>query len=390
MNDQTETEHEHRDFESSRYEPEHEGLGIFDKLLPIWVVICIAIGILFSLYVPGLSETIESIQIAGMSIPIAICLIVMMYPAMLNIEGSELVKAGKNPKPIILTLFSNWVVATFVGLAVALIFVPDNEQLVLAIILLHASPCTAMVLVWGWLARGNQAQNVIITSINTITIIILYVPVVMLLVFIANITLTKPIPLDTLTLLIALLIFIGLPLIAGVLSKRILIKRRGEEWFNKKYRPAVGKVAIIALLMTLIVIFALNGQVLIQYPNILIRVSIPIIVGLLTVLIYNVIVTKLVKLRYQDAVITIVVGSSSHFEIAIAVAVAMYGIGSYTALGTTMGLFWEVPLMLSVVYISKYLGKHGFWEGYPCMVCYKYPCICGEKKYPTIKKKVKK
>lgn len=343
---------------------ECEGLSFFEKFIPIWIAICITIGILLSQYVSGLSEAIESIQFAGMSIPIAICLIVMMYPAMLNIKGSELKKAGKKPKPIMLTLFSNWVVAPFVGLATALIFVPDNEQLVLAIILLHASPCTAMVLVWGWMAKGNQEQNVIITSINTITIILLYVPMVMLLVFIANITLTKPIPLDSVTLLVALTIFIGVPLIAGVLSKRFLTKSKGEEWFDKKFRPVVSKVAIVALLTTLITIFSLNGQVLLKYPDILLRVSIPILFGVLTVLIYNVVITKILKLRYKEAVITVVVGSSSHFEIAIAVSVAMYGIGSYATLGTTMGLFWEIPVMLSVVYFSRYLGKHGFWKGY--------------------------
>ncbi len=339
-------------------------LSFFEKFLPLWIAICIVIGILLSVYVSGLSEIIESIQFAGMSIPIAICLIVMMYPAMLNIKGSELKKAAKRPKPIILTLFSNWLVAPFVGLATALLFVSDNEQLVLAIILLHASPCTAMVLVWGWMARGNQEQNVIITSINTITIILLYVPMVMLLVFIANITLTKPIPLDSVTLLIALTVFIGVPLIAGVMSKKYLTKYKGEEWFDNKFRPAVSKVAILALLMTLITIFSLNGQVLLTYPVLLLRVSIPILVGVLTVLIYNVIITMIIKLKYREAVITVVVGSSSHFEIAIAVAVAMYGIGSYAALGTTMGLFWEIPVMLSVVYFSRYLGRRGFWKGY--------------------------
>ncbi|MGV9171438.1 MAG: arsenic resistance protein [Promethearchaeia archaeon] len=362
--DKTDYEHEHEAFESARYEPEEEGLGVFDKLLPLWIVICIIVGILLSQYVPGLSEAIESYQFAGMSIPIAIYLIVMMYPAMLNVKGSELKKVGKHPKPIILTLFSNWVVAPFVGLMTAIIFVPGNSQLVLAIILLHASPCTAMVLVWGWMAKGSQEQNVIITSINTVTIILLYVPMVMLLVFIANITLPKPIPLDSATLLVALSVFIGLPLIAGVLSKKYLTQAKGEKWFDHKFRPAVSKVAIVALLMTLLTIFSLNGQVLLRYPDVLLRVSVPVLVGVLTVLIYNVVITRIFKMRYRRAVITVVVGSSSHFEIAIAVAVAMYGIGSYAALGTTMGLFWEIPVMLSVVYFSRYLGRRGFWKGY--------------------------
>ena len=338
-------------------------INYFEKLLPIWVVLCIVLGIVLSQFVPEISEAINSLQIGSISIPIGICLFLMMYPAMLNLQGSELKKLGRNPKPIILTLVSNWLVAPFVGLAMVNIFLPGTteeiEQLKVAIILLSSSPCTAMVLVWGWMAKGNQEQNVVNTSVNTITIIFLYVGMVSLLTGIQNISI------DPWLLLISLVFFIGIPLLLGILSKKLIVSSKGLNWFNDKYKPFIGKISIIALLTTLVVLFSLNGDVLIHNPDLLLIVSIPLLVGFVIVVGYNVFVTKIFKLRYREAVITVIIGSSSHFEIAIATAIAIYGIGSVAALGTTMGLFWEVPVMLSIVYLGKYLGKRGFWKSYP-------------------------
>jgi len=331
-------------------------ISFFEKFLPLWVALCIFIGILLSQIFPGISIAIESLKIGEISIPIGICLFLMMYPAMLNIQASELKKLGRNPKPIILTLVSNWLIAPFVGLAMVRLFLPGNLQLSVAIILLSSSPCTAMVLVWGWMARGNQEQNVINTSLNTMTIIFGYAPLVTLL------TGIQSIPIDWVLLLVSIFIFIGLPLVLGILSKRILISSKGKKWFDNTYRPIVGKISIVALLTTLIVLFSLNGDVLIEYPNYLLEVSIPLLVGFLIVVGYNILITRLFKLKYKEAVITVIIGSSSHFEIAIATAIAMYGIGSVAALGTTMGLFWEVPVMLSIVYIGRYLKKRGFWK----------------------------
>ncbi len=333
-------------------------LGIFEKFLPIWIVLCIVFGILLSLVVPGISEAINGLQIGGISIPIGICLFLMMYPAMLNLQVSELKKLGKNPKPIILTLFSNWIIAPFVGLAMARLFLQGQEQLIVAIILLSSSPCTAMVLIWGWLAKGNQEQNVVNTSLNTVTIIFLYVPIVTILTGIQNI------PINWVLLLTSLFYFIGLPLIFGIITKKIIIARRGESWFADTYVPLVGKISIVALLTTLVVLFSLNGTALINNPSLLLIISVPLLLGFVIVIGYNILITKIFKLDYRQAIITVIIGSSSHFEIAIATAVALYGIGSIAALGTTMGLFWEVPIMLSMVYLGRYLGKIGFWKDY--------------------------
>lgn len=332
-------------------------LGTFEKYLPIWVAACMVIGVVLSQVVPRISETIDSWQIWGISVPIGICLFLMMYPAMLNIQSSELRKLGKNPKPIVLTLFSNWIVAPLVGFALASLFLAGHEQLIVAIILLSSSPCTAMVLVWGYLAEGNQEQNVVNTSLNTATIIFLYAPIVALLTGISDI------PFDRWALVISVFVFIGAPLLLGLLSRRLLVSWRGQQWFDHRYRPFVGKVALLALLMTLVVLFSLNGTVMLENPDLLVLVSIPLLVGFAIVVSFNLIVTRAANLAYREGVITVIIGSSSHFEIAIATAIAIYGVGSIAALGTTMGLFWEVPVMLGIVYLAKFLRRRAFWKG---------------------------
>lgn len=331
-------------------------LGVFEKYLVAWVAICMLLGLFLSQYLPALSTTINSMQISGISVPIGICLFLMMYPALLNLRLEELKKLLHNPKPIILTLASNWIWAPLVTAFLAYLFLAGHDQLIVSLILLGSSPCTAMVLVWGTLANGNQEQNMINTSLNTITIMFLYAPIVSLLTGIQNIQI------DRWTLLVSVFVFIGIPLVLGYFSRKYITDRKGEKWFSEVYRPAVGKIAIIALLTTLIVLFSLNGNVLIQHPEEMILVSAPLLLGFVIVVGLNLFITKFAGIRYREAIITVIIGSSSHFEIAIATAISLYGLGSQAALGTTMGLFWEVPIMLSLVYLGKKLNHKGFWN----------------------------
>jgi ACR3 family arsenite transporter len=331
-------------------------LGIFEKYLVAWVVLCILMGLFLAQYFPVLSIMIDDMQIGGISIPIGICLFLMMYPALLNLQLEELKKLFHNPKPIIVTLISNWVWAPIVTAFLAYYFLAGQNQLIVSLILLGSSPCTAMVLVWGVLAEGNQEQNIINTSLNTITILFLYAPMVSLLTGIQNI------PIDRMALVISVFVFIGIPLVLSYISKNYITCRKGEKWFLKVYRPAVGKIAIIALLTTLVVLFSLNGNVLIQHPEEMILVSIPLLLGFIIIVGINLFVTRFAGLRYREAIISVIIGSSSHFEIAIATAISLYGLGSQAALGTTMGLFWEVPIMLSLVYLGKTLKHKGFWK----------------------------
>jgi ACR3 family arsenite transporter len=216
-----------------------------------------------------------------------------------------------------------------------------------------------MVLVWGTLAEGNQEQNTINTTLNTITIMFLYAPIVSLLTGIQNI------PIDQVALLLSVFVFIGIPLVVGYFSKKYITVKKGEAWFLEVYRPIIGKIAIIALLTTLVVLFSLNGTVLIQNPEEMILVSIPLLLGFIIIVGINLFITKFAGLRYKEAITSVIIGSSSHFEIAIATAISLYGLGSQAALGTTMGLFWEVPIMLSLVYLGKRLNNKEFWKKTP-------------------------
>ncbi|MBN2047073.1 MAG: ACR3 family arsenite efflux transporter [Anaerolineaceae bacterium] len=328
----------------------------FEKYLALWVALCMGLGILLSVIVPGIGEAIDSWQVYGISIPIGICLFLMMYPALLNVQLGELKKLKNNPLPIVLTLVSNWLIAPLVTALLANLFLKDHPQLMVAMILLGSSPCTAMVLVWGKLAGGNQEQNVVNTSLNTITIMFLYVPVVSLLTGLQNI------PIDRWLLVISAVVFIGIPLGLGILSKQILTRWKGQEWFDGQYKSSVGKVSTGALLMTLVVLFSLNGQVLLQNFKLLPLISIPLLLGFVIVVGYNLVVTRLFGLQYREAITAVLIGSSSHFEIAIATAVTLYGVGSMAALGTTMGLFWEVPIMLGLVALGKLLRDRNFWS----------------------------
>ena len=213
-----------------------------------------------------------------------------------------------------------------------------------------------MVLVWGSLAKGNQEQNFITTSLNTITIMILYAPVVSFLTGVQNIAI------DRTLLIISVLVFIGMPIIFGYISKRYLTQIKGELWFHKVYRPFIGKISIFALLATLIVLFSLNGDVLLKHPDLIMLISMPLLLGFFIVVGINLLITKFSGLQYKEGIITVIIGSSSHFEIASATAISLYGLGSQAALGTTMGLFWEVPIMLSLVYLAKKLNQKKFWS----------------------------
>ncbi|MFZ7138947.1 MAG: ACR3 family arsenite efflux transporter [archaeon] len=331
-------------------------LSVFEKYLALWVMLCMVVGLFLSQIVPQLSIAINNLQFAGISIPIGICLFLMMYPTLLNLQLSELKKITKNPKPILVTVVSNWLFAPLITAFFAYYFLAGNDQLIVSLILLGSSPCTAMVLVWGALAKGNQEQNVVNTTLNTITIMFLYAPVVSLLTGIQNIQI------DRTSLLLSVFIFIGIPLVLGYISKKALMSRKGAEWFQHTYRPVVGKVSIMALLATLVVLFSLNGNVLIEHPEEMLLVSVPLLLGFFIIVGINLVVTKFAGFKYREGIIAVIIGSSSHFEIAIATAISLYGLGSQAALGTTMGLFWEVPIMLSLVYLGKKLGQKGFWK----------------------------
>jgi ACR3 family arsenite transporter len=347
--------------------PEKERkLGIWGKFLTLWVALCIGAGIGLGRLFPQLSDMLSSLEVAGISIPIAILLFAMIYPIMVQISWEEIRKAIRSPKPIGLTLFANWAVkpftmALFAWLFLSLVFgrflAPEQiEQYRAGTILLGVAPCTAMVLVWSYLARGNMAHSLVMTAINSLTMVVLYAPLAVLLLGISGIE----VPWDTIAFSVT--IYIVTPLIAGYFTRREIMKRKGPEWFESKLRPNLGKVSIIALLITLIVLFTYQGQIIVELPAIVGMITLAILVNILVVFGITYLAARIMKLRYADAIPAAIIAGSNHFEVAIAVATTLFGVASGAALATVVGVLTEVPIMLLLVWISlaarKTFPKH--------------------------------
>jgi ACR3 family arsenite transporter len=373
-----------------------KGLGFFEKYLTVWVLVCIALGILLGRYAPNIAKYLDSLSIYSgeapiISIPIALCLFFMMYPIMVKIDFSEVLKAGKNIKPVSLTLFVNWAIKPFTMYLIAMFFLgylflqfigPDAVDLVkmpfgvdlpvgaiygdgtvvlengvkmleiplwrsylAGCILLGIAPCTAMVLVWGYLAKGNDGHTLIIVAINSLSMLVLYGPLGGFLLGVGQL----PVPWEALALSIA--IYVALPLFCGYVSRILLIKNKGEEWFKTKFMHFLTPVTIMALLVTLILLFSYKGEVILNDPLTILWIAIPLFIQ--TVLIFSLgyVLSKAWKFSYEDAAPSAMIGASNHFEVAIATATILFGLSSGAALATVVGVLIEVPTMLMLVKI---------------------------------------
>ena len=342
--------------------PEKERkLGIWGKYLTLWVALCIGAGIGLGRLFPDLSGVLARFEVANISIPIAILLFAMIYPIMVQISWEEIKKALKSPKPIGLTLFANWAVkpftmALFAWLFLGVIFknfltLEQIEQYRAGTILLGVAPCTAMVLVWSYLAKGNMGHTLVMTAINSLSMVVLYAPLAVLLLGISGIS----VPWDTIALSVA--IYIVTPLIAGYFTRRWTIKKKGLEWFEKKLEPSLGKVSVIALLITLAVLFTYQGHIIVELPAIIGMITLAILVNILAVFGITYLAARIMKLRYADAIPAAIIAGSNHFEVAIAVATTLFGVASGATLATVVGVLTEVPIMLFLVWISLLTRK---------------------------------
>lgn len=347
--------------------PEKERkLGIWGKYLTLWVALCIGAGIGLGRLFPNLSDLLAKLEVANISIPIAILLFAMIYPIMVQISWEEIKNALKSPKPIGLTLFANWVVkpftmALFAWLFLGVIFkgsltLEQIEQYRAGTILLGVAPCTAMVLVWSYLVKGNMGHTLVMTAINSLTMVVLYAPLAVLLLGISGIS----VPWDTIALSVT--IYIVTPLIAGYFTRRWTIQKKGIKWFESRLEPSLGKVSVIALLITLVVLFTYQGHIIVELPAIIGMITLAILVNILIVFGITYLAARVMKLRYGDAIPAAIIAGSNHFEVAIAVATTLFGVASGAALATVVGVLTEVPIMLSLVWISlitrKTFAKH--------------------------------
>lgn len=330
--------------ESAQLTAEKEGhLGIFEKYLTLWIVACIVVGLLVGRFLPQFGEFMDSLKFRQLSIPIGVLLFFMMYPTVLGIRFSDIRKAATRPKPLLVTIIANWLIAPPLMTLLANTFLAGNPQYIAGVILLGLSPCTAMVMWWMFLARGDMAQGLINTSINAMLMLFLYAPLAGFYLGVSSI----PVPWDLIA--VSVFAFIALPVVAGAISRKVMIDRKGEEWFETKYQPAIGKVSIIALLTTLIVLFSFEGQTIINNPFLVAYLAVPNLVHYAIMITWTYLLGYFAGWAYETAIDTTLIGSSSHFEVAIAVATTLYGIGSGAALATVIGPLLEVPLMLSVV-----------------------------------------
>jgi len=342
--------------------PEKERkLGIWGKFLTLWVGLCIGVGVGLGHLFPQLSDMLARLEVAGISIPIAILLFAMIYPIMVQISWEDITKAIRSPKPIGLTLFANWAIKPFTMALFAWVFLslifgrflgPEQiEQYRAGTILLGVAPCTAMVLVWSYLAKGNMGHTLVMTAINSLTMVVLYAPLAVLLLGISGIR----VPWGTIAL--SVIIYIVTPLIAGYFTRRETIRRKGLEWFEIKLEPNLGKVSVIALLITLIVLFTYQGHIIVELPAIVGMITLAILVNILVVFGITYLAARIMKLRYADAIPAAIIAGSNHFEVAIAVATTLFGVASGAALATVVGVLTEVPIMLFLVWISLLTRK---------------------------------
>jgi len=343
-------------------------LSIFERYLTLWVALCIAAGILLGRIAPVVATTLDSLSVYQVSIPIAVCLFFMMYPIMVKIDFNDVIRAGKTPKPVLMTLGINWLIKPFSMFLIATLFLgvifrrflPGTEIIksgqevelwrsyISGAILLGIAPCTAMVLMWGYLARGNDGLTLVMVAINSLTMLVLYAPLGG---FLLGVN-AMPIPWQTILLSVA--IYVALPLVAGYFSRRLIIRRRGPEWFRQKFLPVLTPVSIVALLVTLVLLFSLKGSVILSNPLTILWIAIPLFIQ--TILIFSLgyfILSRVLKLSYHDAAPASMIGASNHFEVAIATSTMLYGLSSGASLATVVGVLIEVPVMLLLVSICK-------------------------------------
>ncbi len=341
------------------------GLSIFERYLTVWVLVCIGIGILIGRLVPGVAETLDSMSVHQVSLPIAVCLFFMMYPIMVKIDFSQVVRAARTPRPVGLTLLVNWGVKPFTMFAIATLFLgylfrpwlggtevlADGSEVDLyrsyisGAILLGIAPCTAMVLMWSYLARGNDGLTLVMVAINSLLMLVLYAPLGG---FLLGVN-AMPIPWETIVL--SVLIYVGLPLITGYVSRKWLIRRKGIEWFQGRFVRYLTPVAITALLITLVVLFALKGDVIVANPAVIAFIAVPLFIQTVLIFVLGYGAARWLRLRYEDAAPAAMIGASNHFEVAIATATVLYGLSSGAALATVVGVLIEVPVMLMLVKI---------------------------------------
>ncbi len=344
-------------FEEKVVEEERE-LTFFDKYLSLWVVACIVLGTAIGYFFPKAATNLGRFEVANVSIPVAIVLLAMMYPIMLKISLKEVFEVKKNPKPLFLTLIVNWAIKPFTMAFIAWIFmrliylkiIPISLQsdYIAGMILLGLAPCTAMVLVWTHLAKANIHYALVQVSANDLIILVLFAPLGK---FLLGVTTDFPVPLAT--IFFSVLFYVAIPLTLAGITRCIVINKKGIEWFERKLIEKLDWVTPIGLLVTLVLIFIFQGDKIIQYPIHILLIAIPLVLQTYLIFYIGYFGAKKLKISFKEAAPSTFIGASNFFELAVAVALILFGMNSGATLATVVGVLVEVPIMLSLVKIMK-------------------------------------
>ena len=334
-----------------------EGMGLFERFLSVWVALAIVAGILLGQFAPVIPETLSRFEYAQVSIPVAVLIWAMIFPMMLQIDFGSVIGVRRQPKGLIITTTVNWLVKPFTMFAIAwfffmVVFAPlipaDRASEYLAgAILLGAAPCTAMVFVWSYLTRGDAAYTLVQVALNDLIMLFAFAPIVVFLLGVSNIQ----VPWDT--VILSVVLYIVIPLGAGYLTRRTIIKRRGVEWFDNVFMKRLAPVTPVGLIVTLILLFAFQGDVIVENPLHILLIAIPLIIqtGLIFFIAYGWAMAW--KVPHCVAAPAGMIGASNFFELAVAAAIALFGLQSGAALATVVGVLVEVPIMLALVRIAN-------------------------------------
>lgn len=375
-------------------EPSSADMSIFERYLTVWVGLCIVAGLVLGKVAPGLAQTLDGMALEindapVVSIPIAVCLFFMMYPIMVKIDFAGVVRAGKSAKPVLLTLFLNWAIKPFTMYGISVLFlgvlfkgfigeeamdlvklpfgldldvgaaygagtvvlqdgikmleVPLWRSYLAGCILLGIAPCTAMVLVWGYLAKGNDGLTLVMVAVNSLLMLVLYGVLGGFLLGVGRL----PVPWQA--LLLSISVYVALPLVAGYLSRKWILAVKGEAWFKEKFLHMLTPITIMALLLTLVLLFSFKGEVILANPLTILWIAIPLFLQTILIFALGYALARMLRLPYADAAPVSMIGASNHFEVAIATAVMLFGLSSGAALATVVGVLIEVPIMLMLV-----------------------------------------
>lgn len=336
---------------------EKRSIGFFEKFLTLWVFLCMGTGVLIGQFLPEAPAFLSRFEYAQVSIPVAILIWIMIYPMMLKVDFASILNVGKNPKGLLITWVTNWLIKPFTMFGIASLFffvifkalIPQElaKQYLAGAVLLGAAPCTAMVFVWSYLARGNPAYTLVQVATNDLIILIAFTPIVVLLLGVSDIAV------PWITLFLSVVLFVVIPLVGGWLTRVYVTRRRGKDYFENIFISKFGNITVIGLLLTLVIIFSFQGKVIIENPLHILLIAVPLTIQTFLIFFIAYGWSKAWKLAHDIAAPAGMIGASNFFELAVAVAISVFGLTSAAALATVVGVLVEVPVMLTLVAIAN-------------------------------------